>query len=154
MAEPLDSKLVRYLIDAHALEQVGLRLLEEGSRLDADSAAAEIYLEHAAQTREHLRLIGERLTAYRAKAPDVAHGRVRVAALTIEFDSAEKRTQAQLAISAYTLENLEIGFYHVLAALARVLRDEETQNVAARILEEEEETAELVASTIDRASVL
>jgi ferritin-like metal-binding protein YciE len=154
MSDSLDIELVRYLIDVHALEQIGLRLLEEGSQLDAGSAAAEIYRNHAAQTREHLRLINERLAAHRAQAPDLANGHVNVAGLTIEFDAAENRTPAQLAISAYTLENLEIGLYHVLGGLAQALRDEETDRVAARILEEEEEAAELVASTINQASVL
>ena len=154
MSTPLDSKLVSYLSDVHALEQVSLRLLEEGGQLDGDSAAAVIYRDHAMQTRHHLRLIDERLTAYQAPCPERTDGRVQVAALTIVLEPGEHRTAAQLAITAYTLENMEIGIYHVLGALARHLHDEETEAVVARILEEEEDAAELVAGAIERASVL
>jgi ferritin-like metal-binding protein YciE len=76
---------------------------------------------------------------------------VRVAALQIEFAPGAACTPAELAISAYTLENLEIGVYHALRGLARRLHDHETEVIAQQILEQEEDAAELMASRIDRA---
>ena len=99
----LDRALIQYLTEAHALEQVGLRVLEEGCRVESDETTADIYRAHHQQTCGHLRLIDERLTAHDvspAPATDVA---VRVAALQIEFDPGASCTPAELAICAYTL---------------------------------------------------
>ena len=107
-------------------------------------------LSTALQTRGHLRLIDERLSAHDVSPPTPSDAAVRVAALQIEFAPGPTCTLAELAISAYTLENLEIGVYHALRSLARRLHDHETEVVAQQILEQED-AAELVASRIDRA---
>ncbi|MGZ4297979.1 MAG: DUF892 family protein [Solirubrobacteraceae bacterium] len=151
LSSALDRALIDYLIDAHSLEQIGLRVLEEGCRVDPDETTADIYRAHHQQTQGHLRLINERLTAHDVLPPATTDAAVRVAALQIEFDPRLSCTPAELAISAYTLENLEIGVYHALRGLARRLRDHETEIIAQRILEQEEDAAELVASRIERA---
>lgn len=147
----LDQALIGNLNDAHALEQMVLRVLEECCRLDSDEITADIYRAHHQQTRGHLRLIGERLSAYNVSPRDPADATVRVAALHIAFEPGPQCTAAELAISAYTLENLEIGVYHALRALARRVHDHETEMLAQHILEQEEDAAELLASRIDRA---
>jgi ferritin-like metal-binding protein YciE len=151
LSQDLASALMEYLSDAHALEQLGLRVLEEGCRLAPDETTADIYRAHHQQTRGHLRLIAERLSAHHASPPPPSEAAVRVAALQIEFAPGAACTAAELAISAYTLENLEIGIYQALRGLARRLHDHETEVVAQQILEQEEDAAELVASRIDRA---
>jgi ferritin-like metal-binding protein YciE len=128
-----------------------MRVLEEGCRLDPDQTTADIYRAHHQQTRGHLRLIDERLTAHHVSPPAPSEAAVRIAALQIEFIPGAACTPAELAISAYTLENLEIGVYHALRGLARRLHDHETEVIAQQILEQEEDAAELVASRIDRA---
>lgn len=149
LSQSLDRALIDCLMDARALEQLGLRVLEEGARLGPDETTADIYRAHHQQTRGHLRLIDERLSAHDIEPPAADDG-VRVAALHIEFDPGAC-SPADLAISAYTLENLEIGVYHALRGLARRLHDHETEVIAQRILEQEEDAAELVASRIDCA---
>jgi ferritin-like metal-binding protein YciE len=150
LSQSLDRALIDCLTDAHALEQMGLRVLEEGARLDPDETTADIYRAHHQQTYGHLRLIDERLSAHEIEPPAAGDAAIRVAALNIEFDPGAC-TPAGLAISAYTLENLEIGVYHALRGLARRLHDHETEVIAQQILEQEEDAAELVASRIDRA---
>jgi ferritin-like metal-binding protein YciE len=150
LSQSLDRALIDCLNDAHSLEQMGLRVLEEASRLETDETTADIYRAHHQQTYGHLRLIDERLSAHDIEPPAVGEASVRVAALHIEFDP-DACTAADLAISAYTLENLEIGVYHALRGLARRLHDHETEVIAQQILEQEEDAAELVASRIDRA---
>ncbi len=151
LSQDLDGVLIEYLSDAHALEQMGLRVLEEGCRLDPDETTADIYRAHHQQTRGHLRLIDERLIAHHVDPPAPTDAAVRVAALQIEFSPGAACTPAELAISAYTLENLEIGVYHALRGVARRLHDHETEVIAQQILEQEEDAAELMASRIDRA---
>jgi ferritin-like metal-binding protein YciE len=147
----LDGALIEYLSDAHALEQMGLRVLEECCRLDPDEMTADIYRAHHQQTLGHLRLIDERLSAHHASPPASSEAGVRVAALRVEFTPDASCTPAELAISAYTLENLEIGVYHALRGIARRVHDHETEVIAQQILEQEEDAAELLASRIDRA---
>ncbi len=151
VSQDLAGALIEYLTDAHALEQIGLRVLQEGCRLDPDEITADIYRAHHQQTRGHLRLLDERLGAHRVSPPDPTEAAVRIAALHIEFRADGPCTPAELAISAYTLENLEIGVYHALRGLARRLHDHETEVIAQQILEQEEDAAELLASRIDRA---
>jgi ferritin-like metal-binding protein YciE len=151
LSQGLDRALIDCLTEAHALEQVGLRVLAEGSRIDPDETTADIYRAHHQQTLGHLRLIDERLAAHAVPLPSTGEAAVRVAALQIEFDPGSACTPAELAICAYTLENLEIGLYHALRGLARRLHDHETEVIAHRILEQEEDAAELVASRIERA---
>jgi len=153
LSQDLDSALIECLSNAHALEQLGLRVLEEGCRLGPDEVTADIYRAHHQQTRGHLRLIDERLSAHDVAAPAPTEAAVRIAALQIEFTPGASCTPAELAISAYTLENLEIGVYHALRGLARRLHDHETEVIAQQILEQEEDAAELVASRIDRTLV-
>jgi ferritin-like metal-binding protein YciE len=150
LSETLDRALIDCLTSAHALEQMSLRVLEEGARLDRDETSADIYRAHHQQTRGHLRLIDERLSAHDIEPPAPGEAAVRVAALQIEFDP-DACTPTDLAISAYTLENLEIGVYHALRGLARRLHDHQTEVIAQQILEQEEDAAELVASRIDCA---
>jgi ferritin-like metal-binding protein YciE len=151
VSQDLDGALIEYLSDAHALEQMGLRVLEEGCRVDPDETTVDIYRAHHQQTRGHLRLIDERLMAHHVSPPAPSEAAVRVAGLQIAFNPDGACTPAELAISAYTLENLEIGVYHALRGLARRLHDHETEIIAQQILEQEEDAAELVASRIDRA---
>ncbi|HEY2317535.1 MAG TPA: DUF892 family protein [Solirubrobacteraceae bacterium] len=151
LSEGLDRALIQYLTEAHALEQIGLRVLDEGCRLEPDETTADIYRGHHQQTRGHLRLIGERMAAHEVSPPAATEAAVRVAAFQIEFDPGADCTPAELAICAYTLENLEIGVYHALRGLARRLHDHATEVIAQQILEEEEDAAELVASRIEWA---
>lgn len=147
----LEGALIEYLSDAHALEHMGLQVLEECCRLDPDEMTADIYRAHHQQTRGHLRLIDERLSAHHVSPPTPSEASVRVAALRLEFMPDAACTPAELAISAYTLENLEIGVYHALRGIARRVHDHDTEVIAQQILEQEEDAAELVASRIDRA---
>lgn len=151
LSQGLDRALIQYLTEAHALERVGLRVLDEGCRVECDELTADIYRAHHQQTLGHLRLIDERLTAHDVSPAPATNAAVRVAALQIEFDPGASCTPAELAICAYTLENLEIGVYHALRGVARRLHDHDTELIAQQILEQEEDAAELVASRIERA---
>jgi ferritin-like metal-binding protein YciE len=150
-SQDLDGALIEYLSDAHALEQMALRVLDECCRLDPDEMTADIYRAHHQQTLGHLRLVDERLSAHHVSPPAPSEAAVRVAALQVEFIPNASCTPAELAISAYTLENLEIGVYHALRGIARRVHDHETEVIAQQILEQEEDAAELVASRIERA---
>ena len=105
------------------------------------------------QTREHQRLVDERLAAHDS-APSRFHaGVMRVGAINIgTFFKAQPDTPAKLAGFAYAFEALETGAYELLERVARRAGDEETATIAGHILAEERTAAERIAATWDAAA--
>jgi ferritin-like metal-binding protein YciE len=151
-ARDLGGEVVKYLRDAHALEAQALQLLETGPQLVGFDALAAVFREHLEQTREHQRLVDERLEALGSRPSRFQAGAMRVGALNIgTFFKAQPDTPAKLAGFAYAFEALETGAYELLARTARRAGDEATAGVAERILAEERTAAERVAGTWDAA---
>src|SRR3954454_5884161 len=151
-AEDLETELVKYLRDAHALEAQALQLLEAGPKIAQARALAAFFSEHLEQTREHQRLVDERLAAHDAGPSRFQAAGMRVGALNIgTFFKGQPDTPAKLAGFAYAFEALETGAYELLSRVARRAGDEETVGVAQRIVAEERAAAERVAGTWDEA---
>ncbi len=150
MPHDLTDELVTYLQHARDLERLDLRLLRRGVASAQDDQVREVYRSHGEETQEHLQLIEERLEAHSGRA-EHDQDRGFVGALEIRYAEDTPSTPTQLALSAYAFESLEIAVYHLLRRVAERCQEEETASVVGRILEEEEQTAELLASTFDRA---
>jgi ferritin-like metal-binding protein YciE len=152
-SEDIGKDLVKYLRDAHALEAQAIQLLESGPKIAELDALAAVFREHLEQTREHQRLIDERLAAHDSGPSRFQAGAMRTGALNLgTFFKAQPDTPAKLAGFAYAFEALEVGAYELLSRVARRAGDEETVAVAERILAEERTAAERVASTWDAAA--
>ena len=152
-AEDVEKDLVKYLRDAHALEAQALQLLETGPQLAGLEALAEVFREHLEQTREHQRLVDERLAAHGARPSRFQAGALRAGALNLgTFFKAQPDTPAKLAGFAYAFEALEVGAYELLTRVAQRAGDEVTAGVAKRILADERAAAERVAGTWDAAA--
>jgi ferritin-like metal-binding protein YciE len=151
-AEDIGKDLVKYLRDAHALESQALQLLEPGPQLAGFDALAEVFREHLEQTREHQRLVGERLAAHAARPSRFQAGAMRASALGIgSFFKVQPDTPVKLAGFAYAFEGLEVAAYELLTRIARRSGDEQTAAMAQRIAGEERTAAERVAGTWDAA---
>jgi ferritin-like metal-binding protein YciE len=154
-AEDIHKELVKYLRDAHALEAQALQLLESGPRIAEFDALAAVFRDHLDQTREHQRLVDERLAAHGSGPSRFQAGAMRAGVLNLGvFFKAQPDTPPKLAGFAYAFEALEIGAYELLSRVARRAGDEETAAVAERILAEERVAAERVAGTWDAAADL
>jgi ferritin-like metal-binding protein YciE len=154
-AEDIGKDLVKYLRDAHSLEAQALQLLETGPRIAEFEALSELFREHLEQTREHQRIVAERLAAHDARPSRFQSGAMRAGALNIAtFFKAQPDSPAKLAGFAYAFEALETGAYELLARVARRAGDEETAAAAERIRSEERAAAERVAATWDAAGEL
>jgi ferritin-like metal-binding protein YciE len=154
-AEDVSKDLVKYLRDAHALESQALQLLETGPRIAEFDALSEIFRDHLEQTREHQRLVDDRLAAHGARPSRFQAGVMRAGALNLgTFFKAQPDTPAKLAGFAYAFEALETGAYELLIRVARRAGDEQTAEAASRILAEERAAAERLASTWDTAAEL
>jgi ferritin-like metal-binding protein YciE len=154
-AEDVRKDLVKYLRDAHALEAQALQLLETGPQIAEFEALAAVFREHLEQTREHQRLVDDRLAAHGSGPSRFHAGAMRAGALNLStFFKAQPDTPAKLAGFAYAFEALETGAYELLTRVARRAGDEPTAAVAERILAEERAAAERVAATWDTAAEL
>lgn len=152
--DDVGEQLVKYLADAHAIEQQAVQLLESGPSLAEDEELALTFRQHLKETRRHVELVEERLEARGASASLAKDAALRAGALNLgAFFGAQPDTTTKLAGFAYAFEHLEIAAYELLKRVARRAGDEETVKVADRILTEERAAAEKVAATWDRPEV-
>ncbi len=151
-SEDVQKDVVKYLRDAHALEAQALQLLETGPALAGQEALAEVFRVHLEQTREHQRLVDERLAALGSRPGRFQATGMRLGAMNLgTFFKAQPDTPLKLAGFAYAFEALEQGAYELLARTARRAGDEETAAMAERIAGEELQAKEMVAGTWDAA---
>ena len=151
-ADDLAKEVVKYLRDAHAIEAQALGLLEAGPKLAGFDALKHVFEEHLPETREHQRLVDERLSELGSGPARFQAGALRVGALNLgAFFKVQPDTPVKLAGFAYAFEALEAGAYEMLARTAERAGDTKTAELARRILAEERAAAEKVAGTWDAA---
>jgi ferritin-like metal-binding protein YciE len=149
-AEDLGKEIVKYLRDAHALEGQALQLLEAGPKLAEVPELASAFEEHLTQTREHQRLVDERLGQLGSGPARFQSGALRVGALNLgTFFKLQPDTPVKLAGFAFAFEALEAGAYEMLARTADRAGDAQTAEMARRIGAEERAAAETVSGTWD-----
>jgi ferritin-like metal-binding protein YciE len=151
-ADAIDEELVSYLTDAHAIESQALQLLESGPAIAGSEPLADVFRGHLEETREHRRLIDERLRARDAKPSRFQSTGMRIGAVNLGgFFAAQPDTPAKLAGFAFAFEHLEIAAYELLRRVAERAGDTETVAVARRIADEERTAAGRIAATWDDA---
>jgi ferritin-like metal-binding protein YciE len=151
-ADDITAELVRYLRDAHSLEAQAIQLLQAGPQIAELAPLAELFRTHLDESREHQRLVSERLEAHGSGPSRFQSGAMRLGALNIGgFFKAQPDSPVKIAGFAYAFEHLEIAGYELLRRVAARADDEETGTVAQRILAEERAMADRVAGTWDAA---
>jgi ferritin-like metal-binding protein YciE len=152
-AEDVSKDVVKYLRNAHALEAQAEQLLEAGPKLAGFEPLETIFREHLQETREHQRLVDERLEALGSRPSRFQAAGLRAGALNLGmFFGSQPDTPAKLAGFAYAFEALEVGAYELLSRTARRAGDEETAAMAERSLVDERRAAERVAGSWDAAA--
>ena len=151
-AEDIGKDLESYLTDAHALEAQAIQLLTSAPKLAGTPELERAYREHLDESREHERLVEERLRARDAKPSRIKDAAMRLGALNWGgFFASQPDTPAKLAAFAYAFEHLEIGAYEQLRRVARRAGDAQTASAAERILDEERVAAETVFAGLEPA---
>jgi ferritin-like metal-binding protein YciE len=149
----LHDQLRKYLADAHAIEEQAIQLLEKGPKLAGHPQLANVYAEHLDETRDHAELVHERLHALGGDPSTLKDSAMRLGALNwAAFFSAHPDTSGKLAAFAHAFEYLEIGAYEQLKRVAQRAGDEDTAQLAERILEQERTAAKRIASRFDEAT--
>ena len=148
----LDKQLLKYLSDAHAIENQAIQLLQKGEQIAGDPVLAQLYREHLDETREHAKLVDTLLETHGGSTNAIKDAAMRLGALNWgSFFAAQPDTPGKLAAFVHAFEYLEIGGYEQLLRVARRANDAETVRGVAAILVEERAAARKVAAQFDRA---
>jgi ferritin-like metal-binding protein YciE len=151
-ADGIGEELVHYLTDAHAIESQAVQLLESAPGIAGVDELAAALADHLDETREHLRLVEERLEAHGAGPSRLQDAALRLGGVNLGgFFGAQPDTPAKLAGFAYAFEHLEVAAYELLARVAERAGDAQTVAVARRIADQERAAAERIAATWDAA---
>jgi ferritin-like metal-binding protein YciE len=150
--DDLGEQLVKYLADAHAIEEQSLQLLGKASKLAGTPDLEAAYREHRDETEDHIDRLAARLDAYGDSPSKLKDAALKVGALNWgAFFAAQPDTPAKLAAFAYAVEHLEIGAYELLRRVAERAGDPDTAHVAEQTLAQERYAARRVWSLFDQA---
>jgi ferritin-like metal-binding protein YciE len=151
-ASDLGEEIVKYLRDAHSLEAQALQLLEAGPAIAEFPQLAQLFREHLNETREHQRLVDERLGELGGRPARFQAAALRIGGMNAgAFFKAQPDSPVKIAGFAYAFEAVEQGAYELLTRTAKRAGDERTWAIAEGILRNERDTAERVAATWDAA---
>lgn len=152
--DDLGELLVKYLADAHAIEQQSAQVLESGMKLVEDEELESVMCEHLEETQLQAKRLEERLQARGAGPSPAKDAALRAGGVGIgAFFGAQPDTTTKLAGFAFALEHLEIGSYELLKRVAQLAGDEETVEVVERTLCEERAAAAKIAATWNRPEI-
>ena len=142
----VSGQLVRYLADAHSIEEQALAQLRTAPDIAGEDRLAGALGEHLLETQEHERLVRERMNAL-GEAPSRLKDMIMAVGGKgfVIFARSQPDTPCKLAAHAYSYEHLEIAAYELLARVARSAGDAETEAMAERIRGDEERMAHRLA---------
>lgn len=149
----LPQRVVSYLTDAHAIESQSQAVLERAPGALGDPRLTAPFDHHLEQTREHRRLVDDRLQELGATPSALKDAAMRLGGLNWSaFFQTHPDTPGKIAAFAYALEHLEIAGYEQLARVAERAGDAATAGLVRRILVEEREAAAEIAARFDAAA--
>ncbi len=153
-SDQLDSLLLAYLRDVHALEGQTAKLLEAGAERVDDEHLEAAFRDHLAETRGHLARVEGLLEERGARPSLVKDTLLKAGGLNLSaFFAAQPDATTKLAGFAFAFEHLEIAAYELLQRVAARAGDEDVVAAAEEILAEERHAAERVAESWDRPDV-
>jgi UDP-glucose 4-epimerase len=152
--DQLDSALLPYLRDAHALEGQAEELLEAGAERVDDEHLEAAFRDHLEETQHHRERIANLLDERGARPSMVKDAMLKAGGLNLStFFGAQPDSTTKLAGFAFAFEHLEIAAYELLQRVAARAGDEGVVAAAEEILAEERRAAERVAESWNRPDV-
>ncbi len=147
----IQEQLVKYLGDAHSLEQHVSRQLDGMISTTDDPEMREHLEHHKEETERHKELLAERLDAY-GEEPSVVKdaGQIFAAMGKGMLDAARPDNAGKNARDGFVAEHLEIASYELLERVAQLAGDNATVEVARRNRADEEAMAQKIASNWDK----
>src|SRR5215210_8825913 len=152
VGDDLQEQLVKYLSDAHSLEEQALPQLRAAPKIAGDEELAEAFREHEQETEEQKRLVDERLAALGGSPTKVKDAVMNAGGAGFAlFAKSQPDTPGKLTAHAYSFEHLELASYELLLRVAERAGDAETAEVARRIRDQEAAMARRLESHFDAA---
>jgi UDP-glucose 4-epimerase len=152
--DQLDSALLAYLRDVHALEGQAEKLLEAGAERVDDEHLEAAFRDHLDETRRHRERIVSLLDERGARPSLVKDAMLKAGGLNLSaFFGAQPDSTTKLAGFAFAFEHLEVAAYELLQRVAARAGDEGVVATAEEILAEERRAAARVAESWDRPDV-
>jgi UDP-glucose 4-epimerase len=152
--DQLDSVLLSYLRDAHALEGQAEELLEASAERVGDEELEAFFRAHLKETRHHRERIASLLDERDAKPSLVKDATLKAGGLNLSaFFGAQPDSTTKLAGFAFAFEQLEVAAYELLRRVAARAGDEGVEAAAETILAEERRAAARVAESWNRPDV-
>jgi ferritin-like metal-binding protein YciE len=147
----LQEQLVKYIEDAHAVEQHMRRALDTMISTTDDPEMRGHLEHHKEETERHRRLLEERLKAHGASPSAVKDaGQIFLAMSKGVVDKARHDNAGKNARDGFVAEHLEIASYELLERVARIAGDEATADVARRNRADEEAMVEKIRGSWDK----
>lgn len=148
----IETQLVKYLTDAHSIEEQALVQMRKAPDLAGAPELAQAFRLHLEETKEHERLIRERLAALGAGPSMIKDVVMKLGGggFTM-FARTQPDTPGKLAAHAYSYEHLELAAYELLMRVAERGGDHETAQLAQHIRDQEQRMATRLAGMFDTA---
>jgi len=152
--DQLDSALLAYLRDVHALEGQAEKLLEAGAARVDDEHLEEAFRDHLEETHRHRERVESLLEERGARPSLVKDTMLKTGGLNLSaFFGAQPDSTTKLAGFAFAFEHLEVAAYELLQRVAARAGDEGVVGTAGEILAEERRAAARVAESWERPPV-
>src|SRR5689334_1889157 len=134
----LHEQLHKYLTDVHSIEVQALAQLKRAPKIAGGGELDEIYAQHERETEDQKRLVEERLEAHDESANKLKDVVADVTGIGMYlFAKFNPDSPGKLAAHAHSYEAMEEAAYEFLYRVAQRAGDQETADVARRILEQE-----------------
>jgi ferritin-like metal-binding protein YciE len=134
----LHEQLHKYLTDVHSIEVQALAQLKRAPKIAGGGELDEIYAQHERETEDQKRLVEERLEAHDESANRLKDVVADVTGIGMYlFAKFNPDSPGKLAAHAHSYEAMEEAAYEFLFRVAQRAGDDDTADVARRILEQE-----------------
>ena len=151
MSRDIQTQLVKYLRDAHAMEQQSIKMLQKAEKIAGDVPLEQLFHGHLSDSEQHERYVKERLEALGERPSIVEDMAQKGTAFALgALVQVMPDTAAKLLAVAFAFESFEIASYTMLREVAERASDPDTVAMCDRILPVERQAAEVIAQNFGR----
>lgn len=146
-----ETQLVKYLTDAHSIEEQALVQMKRAPKL-VEGGLAEAFARHEEETKSQEQRVRERLEAHDASPSKLKDAAGQAGGIgMVLFARSQPDTAGKLVMHAFSYEHMEVAAYELLSIAAREAGDSETAAMAEAIAAEERAMAARLADRFDEA---
>jgi ferritin-like metal-binding protein YciE len=148
----LDEQLIKYLTDAHSIEQQALEQMKRAPDIAGDPEISQQFSQHLTETEQHEQRVRERLEELGASPSTLKDLAGKVTGIGFAlFAKFNPDTPGKLVAHAFSYEHMELAAYDLLGRVAQRAGDTSTATLAREIGEQERAMAMRLDTDFDRA---